>query len=152
MPCFKIEFPAEINPAAHHSKLWEENVFTVNVSTLISNWHEQHNYLKGGETRLRQRKDKEENRELRIKSRKQTVHEKRKGRRGHSYWMKAHLFWHSLQHSYTHLDTFKHIDLILICSEQLCSCVHDHAHSSAAVQIHARKHVSAAQGQKNNVS
>lgn len=44
------------------------------------------------------------------------------------YWMKAHLFWHCMLPASSNLDTFIHIDLILICSVRSCTRVHSHIH------------------------
>lgn len=62
--------------------------------------------------------------------------------------MKAHLFWHSVLPASSNLDTFKYIDLIVICSVLPCTHVHRHVvYTHTQLQL---QHV--AQGQRNNVS
>lgn len=68
-----------------------------------------------------------------------------KGRREQGevfYWMKAHLFWHPVLPASSNLDTFKYIDLILICSVhsrthiyRLCST---HTHSNCSMWLKGR--------------
>lgn len=65
-------------------------------------------------------------------------------------WMKAHLFWHSVLPAASNLDTFKYIDLIVICRVLPCTHVHKHSvytHRHTPLQLQY-----VAQGQRNNVS